>query len=108
MDESGELSPSPWRQGRSVPSHEPKGNTISTSIFETPELQTLLEAEDDERDANEAPKEPEYEASPVSEAQMKGPYKLSKWQAEQIALEYYRKGVPVVIVNPSAPVGPRK
>src|SRR5262249_36522634 len=34
-------------------------------------------------------------------------YKRSKWQAEQIAIELARKGLPVVIVNPSAPVGPR-
>ena len=58
MDESGELSPSPWRQGRSVPSDEPKGNTISTSIFETPEIQTLLEDESDEDVASERTYEP--------------------------------------------------
>ena len=34
-------------------------------------------------------------------------YKRSKWQAEQVALDLARKGLPVVIVNPSAPVGPR-
>jgi len=50
---------------------------------------------------------PSDEATPVSEAQMKNPYKLSKWQAEQIAFEYARKGVPIVIVNPSGPIGPR-
>jgi len=43
----------------------------------------------------------------VTEAQMTNHYKRSKWQAEQIALECARKGMPVVIVNPSAPVGPR-
>src|SRR5208337_5516297 len=31
----------------------------------------------------------------------------SKWRAEQVALELARKGLPIVIVNPSAPVGPR-
>src|SRR5207244_6582376 len=31
----------------------------------------------------------------------------SKWQAEQVALELAGKGLPVIIVNPSAPVGPR-
>jgi dihydroflavonol-4-reductase len=36
---------------------------------------------------------------------MQGPYKRSKLQAEQIALEYARNGFPVVIVNPTAPVG---
>jgi dihydroflavonol-4-reductase len=34
-------------------------------------------------------------------------YKKSKYQAEQIALEFARGGLPVVIVNPSTPVGPR-
>src|SRR5213595_3483124 len=34
-------------------------------------------------------------------------YKLSKWKAEVIARELATKGAPVVIVNPSAPVGPR-
>src|SRR5437588_9321747 len=38
---------------------------------------------------------------------MSNHYKRSKWQAEQVALELARKGLPVVIVNPSAPVGPR-
>ena len=50
---------------------------------------------------------PTDEATPVSEAQMRNHYKRSKWQAEQVALELARKGLPVVIVNPSAPVGPR-
>ena len=50
---------------------------------------------------------PSDEVTPVSEAQMKNPYKLSKWRAEQIAMEYARQGVPVVIVNPSGPIGPR-
>jgi dihydroflavonol-4-reductase len=50
---------------------------------------------------------PSDEGTPVSEAQMSNPYKRSKWQAEQIALEFSRKGLPIVIVNPSAPVGPR-
>ena len=50
---------------------------------------------------------PTDEATPVSEAQMSGHYKLSKWKAEQIALEFARQGAPVVIVNPSAPIGPR-
>src|SRR5260221_11963592 len=34
-------------------------------------------------------------------------YKLSKWQAEVIARQLAAKGAPVVIVNPSAPIGPR-
>jgi len=50
---------------------------------------------------------PTDETAPASEAQMSNHYKRSKWQAEQVALELARKGMPVVIVNPSAPVGPR-
>src|SRR5262245_2033698 len=50
---------------------------------------------------------PTDESTPVNEAQMSNHYKRSKWQAEQVALELARKGLPVVIVNPSAPVGPR-
>jgi dihydroflavonol-4-reductase len=51
--------------------------------------------------------EPTDEESPVSAAQMSNPYKRSKWQAEQVARQLAEKGLPVVIVNPSAPVGPR-
>jgi dihydroflavonol-4-reductase len=36
---------------------------------------------------------------------MQGPYKRTKLLAEQVALEYARSGFPVVIVNPTAPVG---
>ncbi len=50
---------------------------------------------------------PTDETAPASEAQMSNDYKRSKWRAEQVALELARKGLPVVIVNPSAPVGPR-
>jgi dihydroflavonol-4-reductase len=50
---------------------------------------------------------PSNEESPVSEGQMSNPYKHSKWQAEQVALQLAKEGLPVVIVNPSAPVGPR-
>jgi len=49
---------------------------------------------------------PTDEATPVSESQMSSHYKLSKWQAEIVARELAAKGAPVVIVNPSAPVGP--
>jgi dihydroflavonol-4-reductase len=37
---------------------------------------------------------------------MSNHYKRSKWQAEEVARELAAKGLPVVIVNPSAPVGP--
>src|SRR6185503_4843023 len=50
---------------------------------------------------------PTDETAPVSEAQMSNHYKRSKWQAEQVAHELAASGSPVVIVNPSAPVGPR-
>jgi dihydroflavonol-4-reductase len=45
------------------------------------------------------------ESDPVSLAQMAGHYKRSKFMAEQAALERARRGLPVVIVNPTAPVG---
>jgi dihydroflavonol-4-reductase len=45
------------------------------------------------------------EDTPVSITDMAGHYKRSKWLAEQIALEKARAGLPVVIVNPTAPVG---
>lgn len=50
---------------------------------------------------------PTDETTPVSEAQMSNHYKRSKWQGEVVARELAAKGLPVVIVNPSAPVGPR-
>jgi dihydroflavonol-4-reductase len=45
------------------------------------------------------------EDTPVSLDQMAGHYKRSKYLAEQEALAFARQGLPVVIVNPSAPVG---
>ena len=45
------------------------------------------------------------EETPVSVADMAGHYKRSKWLAEQVALEKSRSGFPVVIVNPTAPIG---
>lgn len=45
------------------------------------------------------------EAMPVSLDEMTGAYKRSKFQAEQVALEFARSGFPVIIVNPTAPVG---
>jgi dihydroflavonol-4-reductase len=46
------------------------------------------------------------ETATTSEAQMSNDYKRSKWQAEQLALQLAGQGLPVTIVNPSAPVGP--
>jgi len=37
--------------------------------------------------------------------QMAGHYKRSKWLAEEVALEKAHAGLPVIIVNPTAPVG---
>jgi dihydroflavonol-4-reductase len=50
---------------------------------------------------------PTDEETPVSEAQMSNHYKRSKWRAECVAREIAAAGAPVIIVNPSAPVGPR-
>jgi dihydroflavonol-4-reductase len=50
---------------------------------------------------------PTDEATAVSAAQMSNHYKRSKWQAEQVAREFASSGAPIIIVNPSAPVGPR-
>lgn len=44
------------------------------------------------------------ETVPVGIDEMKGAYKRSKYLAEQVALEFARAGLPVVIVNPTAPV----
>ncbi len=46
------------------------------------------------------------EDTPVSLSEMIGPYKRSKFLAEKAALEAARAGAPVVIVNPSTPIGP--
>jgi dihydroflavonol-4-reductase len=45
------------------------------------------------------------ETTPVSLDEMAGDYKRSKFLAEQVALEFARDGFPVVIVNPTAPIG---
>lgn len=50
---------------------------------------------------------PADEDSPVSLADMIGPYKRSKFMAEQIALEAGRNGMPVITVNPTTPIGER-
>jgi dihydroflavonol-4-reductase len=49
---------------------------------------------------------PADEFATVPEAELTGHYKRSKWQAEEAAVKLARKGLPVIIVNPSAPVGP--
>jgi len=45
------------------------------------------------------------ETTPVSEANMIGHYKRSKWMAEQVALEAARAGQQVMILNPTTPIG---
>jgi dihydroflavonol-4-reductase len=49
---------------------------------------------------------PGNEATPVSIAEMVGHYKRSKFLAEEVALDFAAKGLPLVVVNPSTPVGP--
>jgi dihydroflavonol-4-reductase len=49
---------------------------------------------------------PGDERTPVQLAAMIGHYKRSKFLAEQLVIEEARAGLPVVIVNPSTPVGP--
>jgi dihydroflavonol-4-reductase len=49
---------------------------------------------------------PGSEDTPVSLAAMIGHYKRSKFLAEEAVRELVRAGAPVVIVNPSTPIGP--
>ncbi len=50
---------------------------------------------------------PADEATPVTIDAMIGPYKRSKYLAEEEVRRLVTEGVPAVIVNPSTPVGPR-
>jgi len=50
---------------------------------------------------------PGSEISPVSFDDMVGPYKKSKFLAEREAEKFVARGLPLVIVNPSTPIGPR-
>jgi dihydroflavonol-4-reductase len=51
---------------------------------------------------------PANEATPIDEADFVGSYKRSKYLAEKAVLDLARReSLPVVVVNPSAPVGPR-
>jgi dihydroflavonol-4-reductase len=45
------------------------------------------------------------EDTPVSLDDMCGPYKRSKFLAEKVVMEFAGNGFPVVVVNPTAPVG---
>ncbi len=48
---------------------------------------------------------PGDETTPVGLEDMSGPYKRSKFMAEQVAMQIASEGFPVVIVNPTAPIG---
>lgn len=50
---------------------------------------------------------PADERTPLDPHSIIGTYKRSKWESQQAALDLARDGVPVVVVNPTAPVGPR-
>ena len=50
---------------------------------------------------------PGDETTPVSLDDMVGHYKRSKFLAERLVSDYASRGLPVVIVNPSTPLGPR-
>ena len=48
---------------------------------------------------------PATEDTPSTLADRIGPYQRSKFLAEEVARDFVRQGLPVVIVNPSSPVG---
>jgi dihydroflavonol-4-reductase len=48
---------------------------------------------------------PADEDTPVKLDDMIGHYKRSKFMAEQVALEFASEGLPVIIVNPTTPIG---
>jgi dihydroflavonol-4-reductase len=50
---------------------------------------------------------PSTENDTIANEDLTNDYKKSKWEAELLALKFAREGLPVVIVNPSAPIGPR-
>ena len=50
--------------------------------------------------------QPADEDTPVNPKHIIGDYKKSKYLAQEVALAYAKKGLPVVIVNPTFPVGP--
>jgi dihydroflavonol-4-reductase len=50
---------------------------------------------------------PSTEADTIAKDDLTNDYKRSKWEAELVAVKFARAGLPVIIVNPTAPVGPR-
>jgi dihydroflavonol-4-reductase len=49
---------------------------------------------------------PATEDTPVSLDDMVSHYERSKFLAEQLVLDFARRGLPVIVVNPAAPLGP--
>src|SRR5207244_2699605 len=88
-----------------------ENRNVGASERQTVRVPERGSAERPERGSAERPERqsviPTDETATVSEEQMSNHYKRSKWQAEQVELELARKGLPVVIVNPRAPIGPR-
>jgi dihydroflavonol-4-reductase len=50
---------------------------------------------------------PTTELDTIANEQLTNHYKCSKWQAECLAVKLVKNGLPIVIVNPTAPIGPR-
>ena len=50
---------------------------------------------------------PSTELDAIANEQLTNHYKCSKWQAECLAVKLAKDGLPIIIVNPTAPVGPR-
>ena len=50
---------------------------------------------------------PTTELDAISNEQLTNHYKCSKWQAECLAVKLVHNGLPIIIVNPTAPIGPR-
>jgi dihydroflavonol-4-reductase len=50
---------------------------------------------------------PSTELDVISPEHLSNHYKCSKWQGECVATKLARDGLPIVIVNPTAPIGPR-
>lgn len=53
-----------------------------------------------------ADRSPGTECTPVALADMIGHYKRSKFLAEELVRDFAKTGVPIIIVNPSTPIGP--
>jgi dihydroflavonol-4-reductase len=49
---------------------------------------------------------PTTELDAIADGQLTNHYKRSKWQAECLAVKLVQQGLPIMIVNPTAPIGP--